>query len=80
MQQDGLVKQLPPETEQAVARLVRENKVADDWTAIAFNRDGGEVLVSVGTAPDKPFLVFGVSADEWPDVEPWWTQGSLFPN
>jgi hypothetical protein len=79
MLRSELTKTLSPETQEVITRLLRDNGVIDDWTAIGFKRNGNEVLVSVGTSPSQPFLVFSVPADEWPQVEPWWKQGSVFP-
>ena len=79
MLRSELTETLSSETQATITRLLRDNGVPDDWTAIGFRRAGDEVLVSVGTSPGEPLLVFAVPADKWPQVEPWWTQGSVFP-
>lgn len=79
MQRSELAETLPPEIHGDVARLLREHQVPDEWTAIGFKRDGEQVLVSAATSASEPFFVFAVPLEEWPQVEPWWTQGSVFP-
>lgn len=78
MRRDELKDVLSAETQQIVARLVRDNECPDDWSWIGYRRDQDEVLVSVGYEPDHTVMIFRVLERDWPQVEPWWTQGSAF--